>query len=63
MKSFRISDVEFEATELMETLSVHDQTYIAIGYNEKGHKYIGTAHVSCGEIVDVTDIEVCNQNN
>lgn len=60
MKSFIVSDIEFSATELIETLSVHDQTYIAIGCNEKGHKYIGTAHVSCGEIVDVTDIEIYN---
>lgn len=62
MKTFRISDIEFEATELMQTLSVHDQTYFAIGYNEKGHKYIGTAHVSCAEIVDVTDIEIDDES-
>ena len=54
----RVSDIEFELVELMETISVHDSTWLAVGYNEKGHKYIGTAHVSCGEIVKITDIEV-----
>ena len=55
---FMISDIEFEATELLEKISVHDQTYQAIGYSSKGHKYEGIAHVSCGEIVKVTDIKV-----
>ncbi len=54
----RISDIEFETTELLETISVHDQTYSAIGYNEKGHKYSGIAHVSCGEIVKITNIKI-----
>ncbi len=54
----RISDIEFETTELLETISVHDQTYSCEGYNEKGHKYEGIAHVSCGEIVKVTEIKV-----
>jgi hypothetical protein len=55
---FMISDIEFEATQLLETISVNDQIYEAIGYSSKGHKYKGMAHVSCGEIVKVTDIEV-----
>ncbi len=53
----RISDIDFEATELLETVSIHDQTYECIGYSDKGHKYKGIAHVSCGEIVKVTDIK------
>ena len=55
---FMISDIEFEATEILENISVHDQTYQAVGYSSNGHKYKGIAHVSCGEIVKVTDIEV-----
>lgn len=55
---FMISDIEFEATDLLEKISVHDQMYLAIGYSSKGHKYEGIAYVSCGEIVKVTDIKV-----
>jgi hypothetical protein len=63
MNSYFVSDIEFEAIELLETISIHDQTYLAIGYNSKGHKYEGTAHVSCGEIVKVTDIEVSHKSD
>lgn len=59
----RVSDIEFETTELLEVISVHDQTYLCEGYSESGHKYEGTAHVSCGEIVKVTDIEEKHESN
>lgn len=56
-KEIRISDIEFETTNLLEIISVHDQIYACEGYNEKGYKYEGIAHVSCGEIVNVTEIK------
>jgi len=54
----RIGNIDWETVGLMETLSFHDQTYSAVGYNDRGHKYIGTAIVSCGEIVEIIDIEI-----
>ena len=51
------NNIFWDATELSETLSVYDQIYIAEGTDEQGNKYIASAIVSCGEIVEITDIE------
>lgn len=56
IEGMRKNDIDFEVTELLETISIHDQIYACEGYNEKGHKYEGIAQVSCGEIVKVTDV-------
>jgi len=53
----KINNIEFEAIELLDTISYHVQTYICEGYDEQGNKYIGTAEVDNGEIIEVTDIE------
>lgn len=57
IEEIRISDIDFEITELLETVSAHDKIYACEGYNDKGHKYTGIAEVSCGEIVNVTEIK------
>ena len=54
----RISDIEFETTKLLESVSENEQIYACEGYNEKGHKYKGIAHVSCGEITKISDIGI-----
>lgn len=53
----RINNIDFEATELLDSVSTHDQTYLAIGYCDKGNKYEAIASVSCGEIVEITEIK------
>jgi len=52
-----INGIEFETTQLLETISCYDQVYSCIGYDKKGWKYEAVALVSCGEIVGVTDIK------
>lgn len=58
IEEIRISDIDFKTTELLEIISVNDKIYACEGYNEKGHKYTGIAEVSCGEIINVTQIKI-----
>lgn len=59
----RIENIDFETTELLENTSVHDQTYLAVGYNDRGDRFEGVAQVSCGEIIEVLDIVEADENN
>lgn len=56
--NIRVNEIDFELTDqLMETLSVHEKSYLANGFDDNGNKYTGIALVVCGEIETVTDIE------
>ena len=50
----KLNKVEWEEGMLIEALSVHDQE---VELSSVCGKYIATGMVSCGEIVDVYDIE------
>lgn len=58
---FKKNGIDFEKTELLESISVHDQIYAAIGYDDDFNEYFGTATVSCGEIVDISDIQTADE--
>ena len=52
-------DIEWELTgDVLDRIDVYDHSEVVIGYDKIGSEYEGVAEVSCGEIVDVEDIEL-----
>lgn len=58
MKALDNSKIDWELVDCLETISVHDQTWSVEGFDGNSQKYTAIASVSCGEIVEVTDIEI-----
>ena len=53
-----INGIHWEAIDLMETISVHNRIFSAVGYDDKGNKFSGSADVDMSdEIQEITDIE------
>ena len=48
---------DYQAGGLLDIVDSYDKTYIAIGYDKDGNKYIASAEFSCGELVELRDIE------
>lgn len=53
-----IDNIEFEAIELLEYVSIYDQVYSCQGHDDEGNKYEGIANVSCDEIVEVSYVKL-----
>jgi hypothetical protein len=51
--------VEFDdlQTELLDTISAYDRTYVAKGVDKYGRKYSATAVFSCDELIELDDID------
>lgn len=51
--------IDWEITDelLSSDVDEREETYVAIGFDNQGHKYSGTALYSCGELLDILDVE------
>jgi hypothetical protein len=48
-------DLEYQ---LLERIDCYDQTYECRGHDANGNIYSGIASISCGDCVDIEDIEL-----
>lgn len=51
-------EIDFDTqVELLDSVDCYDKTYLAIGYDDNGNKYTASAVYSCGELLELEDIE------
>ncbi len=52
-------DIEWELTgDVLDRIDIYDHSEVVVGYDKIGNEFEGVAEVSCGEIIDVDDIEL-----
>ena len=51
-------EIDWYKLSLMEKLSIHDEIWLMIGYDEDDMEYTGAGVWSCGELQEITDIEL-----
>ena len=51
-------EIDWYKLSLMEKLSIHDEIWLMIGYDEDDREYTGAGVWSCGELQEITDIEL-----
>lgn len=57
MTTSTILKIEWEAVELLETISMHDKTYRAKGIDDFGNEYEAIADVCLCEIEKIYDVK------
>ena len=50
-------NIDWEITEVVDILSIYDEAVSLCGLDDSGNEYTANAVKSCGEIVDIEDIE------
>lgn len=50
-------DIDWELDEEMDKLSAYDSEWSLTGDDDYGNEYIATGTMSCGELVNIIDIE------
>lgn len=53
-----INSIKWDKLELLESISVHDQSYSICGESELGYIYNAMGIYSCDELVYIEDLEV-----